>query len=534
MIENTKCDCGHQNPVGTVLCEYCGMPLEDGIELPKQMRYEGRARRSQAATTTLVDRIWNFFSSVKVAIILIVITLILASIGTIFPQEKFIPSETPETYYREEYGVWGDWFYRLGFSSMYESWWFFLLLAMIGISLVVCSLDRVVPLYKGLKNQRVEKNPTFIKRQRIAYAEQVAATEKEQLLQKWTEALTKHRYQVRRENDSLLAEKGRLSRWGPYINHIGLILFLFAVLLRWIPGWAVEEFFWLREGEVKKVPQSPFYIKNEKAMMEFYDPKQFPAAKQNNGAVVKKYQTNVVLYERNPDNGKLKEVHRAPILVNHPLQYKGYELFQSSMIPELNTLSLKVIDKKTKQEVGRFKVNLFQMSPHDRFLVGQKVEVRIAEYYPDFALDEKNQPITKSQEPNRPAFIFEARAKGEKEWERSWVIAGHDLDQLTKENRFDIDFAGFEMKNKTGLMVRTEKSLPIIFVGAFITVIGLVMGFYWQHRRVWIRWHEGVMLIGAHTNKNWFSLRYELKNIVQHVGMKTDWLAIGGKQEWKK
>ena len=534
MIENTKCDCGHQNPVGTVLCEYCGKPLEEGTELTKQMRYEGRARRSQTASTSVVDRIWSFFSSVKVAIILIVITLILAGIGTIFPQEKFIPSETPETYYREEYGIWGDWFYRLGLSTMYESWWFFLLLAMIGVSLVVCSLDRVIPLYKGLKNQRVEKSILFLKRQRLAYSEEVTEEEKEGKFQQWKEALTKQRYQVRHENDSILAEKGRFSRWGPYINHIGLILFLLAALFRWVPGWSVEEFLWLREGEIKKVPESPYYVKNEKSIMEFYDPKQLPASQQGSDAVVKKYQTNAVLYERDEKSGKLKEVHRAPILVNHPLQYNGYELFQSSMVPELNALSLKVIDKKTNKELGQFKVNLFRMNPNDRYFVGQNVEIRISEYYPDFALDEQNQPITKSQEPNRPAFIFEAREKGSDKWERSWVIAGQDLDQLTKENRFDIDLAGFEMKNKTGLMVRTDRTLPFLLGGAFICVIGLVMGFYWQHRRVWIRWKDGVMWIGAHTNKNWFSLRYELKKIVQHTGMQDDWLGIGGKHEWKK
>lgn len=532
MIENTKCDCGHNNPVGTVLCEYCGKPLEDELDVPKQMRYEGRARRSQTATT-LVDQIWNFFSSVKVAIIIILITLVAAGIGTIFPQEKFIPSETPEIYYREEYGIWGEWFYRLGFSTMYDSWWFLLLLAMIGISLVVCSLDRIIPLYKGLKNQRVVKSTTFIEKQRLSHQEEIQETKKEEELQRWEKALAKYRYNVRREGDSLLAEKGRFSRWGPYINHIGLILFLLAALFRWIPGWSVEEFIWIREGEIKKIPESDYYVKNEKAIMEFYDPQQLPKSVKN-GSVVKKYQTNAVLYEQDVATGKLKEVHRGSILVNHPLQYQGYELFQSSMVPELHALSLKVIEKATKKEIGQFKVDLYQMNPKDIYEVGSDVEVRISEYYPDFALDENNQPITKSQEPNQPAFIFEARRKGTTEWERSWVIAGQDLDQLTKENQYDIDLAGFEMKNKTGLLVRVDKTLPFILLGAFICVIGLVMGFYWQHRRVWIRWQEGVMFVGAHTNKNWFSLRHELNKVIQLTGMQDDWLGIRGKNEWKK
>lgn len=534
MIANTKCDCGHQNPVGTILCEYCGKPLQEELDLPKQMRYEGRARRSQTTTPSFVDRIWNFFSSVKVAIILILITLGVAGIGTIFPQEKFIPSETPETYYRETYGLLGDWFYKLGFSTMYDSWWFFLLLAMIGVSLVVCSLDQIIPLYKGLKNQQVVKNPTFIRRQRLSHQEDVKEGEKEQQLRKWVEALSQHRYHVRREGDAILAEKGRLSRWGPYVNHIGLIIFLLAALLRWMPGWTMEEFIWLREGETKRIPGSQYYVKNEKAIMEFYDQKELPKTTRGNGAVVKKYQTNAVIYVQDEKTKQLKEVYRAPIQVNHPLQYEGYELFQSSMVPELHTLTMKVLDKQTKKEVGQFRVNLFQMSPNHIYQVGQQVEVRISEYYPDFALDENNRPITKSQEPNQPAFIFEARTKGTDQWERSWVIAGQDLDHLTKENRYDIDLASFQMKNRTGLMVRTDRTLPLLFVGAFICVMGLVMGFYWQHRRVWIRWLDGVMMIGAHTNKNWFSFRYELKKITQLTNTQDDWLGIRRKNEWKE
>lgn len=109
MINNTKCDCGHNNPVGTVLCEHCGKPLDEkgDSDRPLEMRYEGKARRSQTQKATLFDRIWNFFSSVKVAIWLILITLVVSILGTLLPQEQYIPSNRPEIYYPETYGFWG-------------------------------------------------------------------------------------------------------------------------------------------------------------------------------------------------------------------------------------------------------------------------------------------------------------------------------------------------------------------------------------------------------------------------------------------
>ena len=37
--------------------------------------------------------------------------------------------------------------------------------------------------------------------------------------------LKKRNYNVKVEDGNVLAEKGRFSRWGPYVNHIGLIIF---------------------------------------------------------------------------------------------------------------------------------------------------------------------------------------------------------------------------------------------------------------------------------------------------------------------
>jgi cytochrome c biogenesis protein len=522
MIENTKCECGHNNPVGTILCEYCGKPLEESVRekktIEREMRYEGKARRSQGTPVSLFDRVWNFFSSVKVAIVLILITLVTAGIGTIFPQEKFIPSDDPATYYADTYGIWGELFYQLGFSDMYNSWWFFLLLSMIGVSLVVCSLDRVIPLYKALQNQQVLKSADFIRKQGVSHEEPVSSEEGRQKLDRLVQALSGKRYRIRREGDALLAEKGRISRWGPYVNHIGLILFLFGVLLRYVPGWYLDETVWVREGQTVRVPETEYYVKNEKFTIELYDPKEIPASSGAKGPIPKKYQTDAVLYEKNRATGQLREVHRQSILVNHPLKYGDLLLYQADFeLGQLAGLTLKVTDKQSGKELGNFSVDLYDLKPDKVYRVGD-LEIRALEYYPDFAM-EGGRPVTKSREPNRPAFIFEVKQKGQAKGERSWVIAGQDLDELIKGNRYNIDLAGLKMVNSSGLMVRVDKSLPVILFGGIVSMIGLVMGFYWQHRRVWARTLDGTLLVGAHTNKNWFSLRRELERVFADAGM---------------
>ena len=133
------------------------------------MRYEGSARRSQTYKKTIIDKIWNFFSSVKVGVTLIVIALVASAIGTIFPQEMYIPSQPrlPAEYYQQEYGWFGKVYYELGFHNLYSSWWYLIIIGMLGMSLLIASIDRFFPLYRSLKNQRVTRHDGFMKRQRV-------------------------------------------------------------------------------------------------------------------------------------------------------------------------------------------------------------------------------------------------------------------------------------------------------------------------------------------------------------------------------
>lgn len=517
-VVNTKCECGHNNPVGTTLCEYCGKPLEEGeMDQPLEMRYEGKARRSQTQNKTSLDKIWNFFSSVKVAIYLIVITLVTSVLGTIFPQERFIPSNRPDIYYGQEYGVWGDLYYRLGLSDMYSSWWYITLLSMIGISLVVCSLDRVVPLYRALKNQRVVKNTAFIRRQRVSRSQPVSAEEKEATLKGLADALSQKRYHIRRDGDSILAEKGRFSRWGPYINHIGLILFLFGTLMRLIPGWYLDDFVYIQEGETKKLPDVPYYVKNERSFAELYDEDEMPQQLEETPAIVKKYETQVILYEEDPETGEQKEVKRGSILVNHPLEYEGLLLYQSDFQPnQAKSIVLDVRDQEEDRKIGSIEVELYD--PPSQFELDNGVTIRILNYFPDFVLED-NRPATKSEIPNRPAFIFSVDSPELEQPEKSWMISGTNLDDVNEANRYTMDLADIETVNASGLMVRIDKSLPVIFFGLGVFMVGLSMGLFWFHRRVWVRWEDGTLLIGAHTNKNWFGLRKELEQATATVGM---------------
>src|SRR5699024_10215031 len=103
----------------------------------------------------------------------------------------------------------GKIYYQLGLHEMYESWWYILLIALIGVSLVIASLDRILPLHRALKLQQPKRHKRFLTRQRL-YSKSDNISEEEK--QKVIDSLKKQRYTITEEDGNILAEKGRFSR----------------------------------------------------------------------------------------------------------------------------------------------------------------------------------------------------------------------------------------------------------------------------------------------------------------------------------
>lgn len=522
-MKEVKCECGHVNPHGTVFCEACGKVTWEHEENKNllDMRYEGSARRSQTYNKSVIDKIWNFFSSVKVGVWLIIITLSASAVGTILPQEMYIPNTMlASEYYADQYGWIGKLYYQLGFHNLYSSWWYLILIASIGISLVICSLDRVIPLYRALKRQRVTRHDGFLKRQRV-FGESPALLQDE--IEALKQKLIKKRYNVREENGNLLAEKGRFSRWGPYVNHVGLIIFLFGAMLRFIPGMYIDKVLWIREGETKVIPETngEFYLKNEEFILDIYDKEKdneaFDKALDRVGMVVKNYQSNVVLFQKQGDTlpgekPELKKIKEYPIQVNKPLKFENFALYQVDYkLDELSKMSFKLTKKNSDQTLGDITINLLE--PEKEFNLKNGYSVELKSYFPDFAFDENQEPTTKSRVPNNPAFVFNVISPEKPEGEMSFVAIQQTIDP-GEDNLYKMSFNGIETRNVSALTVRKDLTLWTIAFGGLIFMIGVIQGAYWNHRRIWIQQIAGTTWIAAHTNKNWHGLKREIGQLI--------------------
>ncbi|WP_335869769.1 cytochrome c biogenesis protein ResB [Bacillus sp. 2205SS5-2] len=520
-MKDTICECAHVNPPGTVLCQSCGRALTDAAKNEKihDMRYEGSSRRSQTYNKTFVDKIWNFFSSVKVGVWIIILTLIASAVGTIFPQELYIPSRTPEQFYQEEYGWLGLAYYRLGLHNLYSSWWYILLVASLAISLVVASVDRLFPLYKSLKNQRVIRHDSFLKRQRMySVSEDVSVAEVEVIKQKMKEK----RYRLFEEKGSFLGERGRFSRWGPYVNHLGLIVFLFGGMLRLVPGMYIDETLWIREGETLPIPgtEKQYYLENKKFILETYSKEEdkdvFDEAIDRVGTIPKNFQTDVVLFEQ-PESllpgqqAELKEVKSGEIRVNEPLKFNGFALYQTSYkLNEFKTMSFSLSKKDTEENMGTITIDLF--SPEDEYLLENGNKIELMGYFPDFSgLNDEGEPETASSLPNNPAFLFKMFTPEHPEGEVSFVGIMQNVDS---GNDYKMSFAGIETRNISVLNVNKDNTLWILGLGGFIFMVGVIQGAYWNHRRIWLKYQDGKLTIAGHTNKNWQTVKKDLQYIL--------------------
>ncbi|WP_285766270.1 cytochrome c biogenesis protein ResB [Peribacillus sp. SI8-4] len=528
-MKEVKCDCGHVNPFGTKICGKCGMDL--GSEQENKlidMRYEGSARRSQTYRKTVIDKIWNFFSSVKVGVTLIVIALVASAIGTILPQEMYIPSTvTPAEHYESEYGWFGKVYYELGFHNLYSSWWYLLIIGMLGISLLVASIDRFFPLYRSLKKQGVIRHDGFMKRQRIYGVTKL--DEQDIDLDKVKTELKRQRYHIREEKGHILAEKNRFSRWGPYVNHIGLIIFLIGALLRSVPGMYIDKVVWLREGERKEIPgtNGEYYLKNNEFTLEVYDKgnkedQQYTAAIDKTGTIAKTYQSDVTLYERKGEaipgeKVGLEKVKDYKIKVNEPLKHDHYALYQVDYkLDELSTMSFNLINKKTNEKFGGVKIDL--NDPKKNYQLNKGYSVDLISYFPDFEFDEKGEPRTISKIPNNPAFIFKMHTPDKPEGEVSFVAIKETAEPLG-ENTYKMAFNGVETQDVTALTVRKDLTLWILFTGGIIFMVGVVQGSYWNHRRIWIKRKQDEIVMAGHTNKNWHGIKRDIKKAIESTSL---------------
>lgn len=415
---------------------------------------------NQVITADPFSKIWDFFSSVTLTIVLLFSLAATSIVGTLIPQ-----NEDPAAYLKAFGGYLSRLFDILDLFDMYHSWWFQLLLILLVINIIVCSIDRMSA------NRRIlfVKNPSFkLPRFRnIKHKEKFEKNRSPEQLKEIYQKLVSRRFRYSQigTTESGLAiygDKGRWTRFGVYTVHFSVVLLLVGGLIGSIFGF--DGFVNIPEGEsVQRVQMRNsaetfnlgFKIRLEDFFVSFYD----------TGAP-KEFRSSVTVLEQG------QPMLKKDIVMNDPLQYKGVRIYQSSY----GTLpSNDVVLSFTSSKTGK--------------VYTQKTSI--------------GQPVVIPEKLG--TFVMKSLV-------RSFKFKGHDVGDalvgiLTPLNGGPVEvalplrFPSFDKMRKgnvliavvenvpryyTGLQVNRDPGVWVVYSGFILMIIGCYITFFMSHQQICI------------------------------------------------
>ena len=441
----------------------------------------GGKTAGQTGKNRALSALWSFFSSMKTAVVLLLVLAGASVVGTLIPQNG-----SPEAYI-EAY----DWagyaaLRTLGLTDLYHSGWYTSLLALISLNLLVCSINRFGIAWRRTFRPKVGVTQKQITNMQRSEKLSCAGTAEDAAAGIET-ALRAGSYHVsgERQGDgiSLYAAKGRLGIWGPYLTHLSVLaIFAGAILGNRLgfDGYTIineggyADSCYVRRAHREKdlgfrVALRRFTIEHDKA----HNPTG--------------YKSDLRVY----DGGRVAA--RKVIDVNHPLTYKGVSFFQSDYGLAGLILSIKAPDGEaarvtfdiTTQDGEYGKEYVISGESFKQVQIGGKtLTVFVHNFAPDYV---GGAEVNASFMPINPApqIMVNDRLpeyKGLDAWSNlGWIAESKSA-----------DYKGFTITVEdavryTGLQVARNPGLPVVYSGFGLMLVGVFVSFYVTHRIMRIR-----------------------------------------------
>jgi cytochrome c biogenesis protein len=464
-----------------------------------------------------IDRIWDFFASVKLAAVIFGFIALSSIIGTILEQQsepeknlkllaRMFGSDLAPTLYNI--------FDAMGFMDMYHSWWFILFLVIFSTNLIVCSLERIPTIVKVVKQPLLplpsEKFGAYpIKKEFKVSRSADSAKEPLRI------ALRKSGFSVHEVAEGgtvqFYSQKGAYSRLGVYVTHLSVLVILLGAVIGIFFGF--NGYLNLPEGYSSDVAYSRrggnayplgFSVRCDDFDVEYY----------RNTDMPQDYKSWLTIFK----NGQ--EVEKQMIEVNHPLTYEGYTFYQSSfgLMPELHgTYVFNVTSKTGKSEIAR-------VEPGGSFSIpGTDITGKVADFSPALAFRPDSSTYTYSEMMTNPAVFVNFFEKNGKLYS-GWILKRFPKTwDLPDGNRVEfIDFWGAQY---TGMQVRKDPGVWIVYLGCIIIAVGLYSAFFMSHRKIWVSLvpeskDSSRVMIAATANKNRPAFERKIEHIIANVTKK--------------
>ena len=386
---------------------------------------------------------YGFLSSVKLAIALLSLIALACIVGTLIPQAALVE-------YGRRHGEGMYAFLRAsGLTDVFHAPWFFGLLSLFVLNLVLCTLKRLGGLFKGgdrslPTDKKLAAMPLhfFVKGAKIDGVEAIFRG-----------------YRSRREGNGAILEKGGLSRYGVYIIHASIVAILLGGLIGLLLGFRGS--LALGKGEAKDaavkrdgrtaIPLG-FSVKLDDFSLTLYP-----------GGEPKEYLSRIEII----DNGRT--VARADVRVNHPVSYKGTNIYQASY--------------------GQDPIFVFDIA-------GREVRLNQGGVYKqgDFAMMAMR--FERSVHDFGPGVQVAYIEGGETR--TAWFM--RDVPRLAAKTLAgaEVRLKGIDSEYYSGLEVARDPGVWVVWTGFALILIGLYINFFMHFRRIYLlQTAEGVLVAGT-------------------------------------
>jgi cytochrome c biogenesis protein len=490
----------------------------------------------------VADKVWKFFSSVKLAVVLLIILAIVSVIGTVIQQ-----NEAPERYLREYSQSTVQIFEMLGFFDMYHTWWFVLLLFLFTANLTVCTLDRLphtvkimtAPL-KPIDDDSLRAVPY---KKEIAFGGDMVKAEERSL------GVLKARgfrlVESRGTGESqFMTQKGVYSRLGVYITHTSIILIFVGALLGSFFGF--KAFLNLPEGQASKfvylrneplwdqimsslgVAESPvvhspqggmpamplgYYVRCDNFDVDYYiGPSGMPTG------MPSEYHSTLSIFDLNG-----QKILDKRIRVNDPLTHHGVTFYQSSYGPMPEARGLAVLNIRKKNDLQSAGTTVAIELGAEQFVPSIDRTVKVTGFAPYGLRNPSTGEVeffrTDNEEYVNPAVALEVY-QGKKLAYKT-IVLKTDPGQPYMPEDYVFSYRGYTGTRYTGLQVTKDPGVWVVYTGFIMLCIGPLIAFFGSHKKLWVRIQErkgkAVILVAGSANRNRIGFEREFNRIVEEI-----------------
>ncbi len=394
-------------------------------------------------------------------------------LGTIIEQDQSI--ETYKINYPLSNPIFGflswDLILKLGLDHVYKTWWFLGLIFLFGCSLTLCSFLQQLPSLK------IARRCQFFRTTNPFYRLQIST-----ILNKfsWNKILAKIKdedYSIFHQKNMVYCYKGLIGRIGPIIVHFSMILILLGTIIGSLFGFKAQEI----------VPKTEnFHIQNILATGPLTVISQSSARINDFWITYTPTKTIAQFYsDISVLNSQGNEINRKTISVNYPLIQNGVYYYQT----DWNLIGLRI--ENLKQQIRQYPLlNIF----------GNSSKVWLTW-------------ISNPKNSDNGIVLIIDNLEG---YCSLYDIKGNFLGnlELNETNDFNQPLTFVEIISSTGLQIKTDPGIPMIYSGFFFLMVSTLLS-YITYSQIWLIQRNQKLFIGGTTNRAIFDFELEFFKVIK-------------------